>query len=78
MPKVQMFIPEERMRLMQTIASASSTHKCPECSGPAYCAMEDGKSPNLCWCMELPTKTSNPVTDADTCLCRTCLTKTNL
>jgi len=50
-----------------------STHDCPKCGGPAYCAMEAGHSASLCWCMYVERDT-NPETGADTCLCRRCLT----
>lgn len=65
---------EDRMRALQEVLAKGSTHTCPECKGPAYCAMEAGKSANLCWCMEVP-KDTNPVVDADvhTCLCKSCL-----
>lgn len=64
----------DRMELMNQIMGRTSTHECPACNGHAYCAMEDGKSSNLCWCMDVE-KTYNPDVDADNCLCRKCLTK---
>lgn len=73
MSAVRMFIPEERMKLMQGIQQANSTHNCPDCKRPTYCAMEDGKSASLCWCMTV-TKATNVSSDPDTCLCRDCLT----
>lgn len=65
---------EDRMRVMEEIKRNISTHDCPACSKPSYCAMEAGKSSNLCWCM-FTEKTYNPETNADKCLCRECLTK---
>ena len=62
----------ERMRIMQEIRSNVSTHNCPTCSGVAYCAMMDGKSSNLCWCMT-EVRTGNPDTSSDVCLCKKCL-----
>lgn len=64
----------DRMQLMEQIKGNISTHDCPECGAGAYCAMEAGKSSNLCWCMDVE-KTYNPDTDADKCLCRRCLTQ---
>ncbi len=61
--------------MMQTLArikAQTSTHDCPRCEGPAYCAMEAGKSSNLCWCMAVE-RTHNPDSELDQCLCRHCL-----
>lgn len=62
------------MKTLETVRHAISTHDCPVCLGPAYCAMEDGKSSNLCWCMEVERDT-HPNVDSDQCLCRRCLTE---
>lgn len=63
-----------RMKLMKELQNRTSTHSCPECGSPAYCAMEDGKSGNLCWCMEVE-KSYTPETQQSYCLCRSCLVK---
>jgi len=67
----------DRMELMKQIKGQVSTHNCPNCGGGAYCAMEAGKSANLCWCMGIE-KDTNVLSDVDanSCLCRGCLTKT--
>lgn len=62
-----------RMKLMKELQSRTSTHACPECSSPAYCAMEDGKSSGLCWCMDVK-KPYVPETSYESCLCKKCLT----
>ncbi len=67
-------LPEDRMRLMTNIRRVTSTHDCPECHAPSYCAMEDGKSANLCWCMNIES-VGKSASGTDTCLCRDCLTK---
>jgi len=65
---------EDRVKLMKQIQGQTSTHTCPKCKGRAYCAMADGKSANLCWCMTVE-KDENPMAaETDQCLCRTCLT----
>jgi predicted Fe-S protein YdhL (DUF1289 family) len=61
---------DDRMALMKQLRGQTSTHNCPECTGPAYCAMADGKSANLCWCMDV---TRREVPSTDVCLCRKCL-----
>lgn len=61
---------EDRMALMKELRGQTSTHDCPGCNGRAYCAMDDGKSANLCWCMDV---TKRDVPAMDSCLCRTCL-----
>jgi len=66
---------DARMTTLSKIRDQISTHDCPGCSGPAYCAMEDGKSANLCWCMDVePTHPTSPEI-GNGCLCRRCLTK---
>src|SRR5690554_3520733 len=64
----------ERMEIMNQIQRNISTHPCPKCLRPTYCAMNAGKSSNLCWCM-FEDSTSNPDTSFDDCLCRECLNK---
>ncbi len=61
---------EDRARLLNQVRRQGSTHECPACKGPAYCAMEDGKSGNLCWCMDI--KAVN-LAETDQCLCKVCL-----
>lgn len=63
---------DTRMKLIKEIQQRTSTHTCPECGSRAYCAMEDGKSSNLCWCMEV-TKPYVPETRYENCLCKGCL-----
>lgn len=69
---------EDRMAILSQVKGQISTHNCPECKGPAYCGMEDGKSGNLCWCMtvNVPEDDACSITlkGYDTCLCRRCLT----
>jgi len=63
---------DARMKLMKELKWRGATHACPNCSGPAQCAMEEGKSGSLCWCMsEMPGE--NAMTKYDTCLCKNCL-----
>lgn len=66
----------DRMAIMQQLKGQTRTHDCPSCSGPAYCAMEAGKSANTCWCMTLPRDHKPESSDMGSqCLCRSCLTK---
>ena len=65
---------ENRMKLMQELKWRGSTHACPKCEGPSYCAMEDGKSGNLCWCADVK-KPYKPETNYESCMCKACLTK---
>ncbi len=64
----------DRMKVMEEIKQNISTHDCPSCKAPSYCAMEAGKSSNLCWCMYVE-KIENPLASAEKCLCRQCLTR---
>ena len=65
---------ETRMEIMKELKWRGSTHACPSCDQPAYCAMEDGKSGSLCWCMSIDKNISLPA-NAEQCLCKRCLTK---
>lgn len=65
---------EDRMLVMKELKWRGSTHSCPKCEGPAYCAMEDGKSGSTCWCMTVD-KPYVPETSYEQCMCKTCLTK---
>ncbi len=66
----------ERMAVMASIQERTTTHNCPECKLLTYCAMEAGKSASTCWCMTVLQKGNNiSVSIAESCLCRTCLTK---
>ena len=65
---------EDRIKVMKKIQSNFYTHSCPDCNKPTYCAMEAGKSANLCWCMGVE-KDENPsvLTNTNSCLCEKCL-----
>jgi uncharacterized protein len=65
---------EDRMRLLEELKHRGSTHVCPGCGKPAYCAMEAGKSANTCWCMTIA-KDYAVDRDLDRCYCKDCLTK---
>lgn len=65
---------EARMDTLKRVKDKISTHSCPECTGPAYCAMEAGKSSNLCWCMSVD-KSYNADVQYTQCLCRACLVR---
>jgi predicted Fe-S protein YdhL (DUF1289 family) len=67
---------DQRMELMKKLSGQVTTHNCPECGSPTYCAMEAGKSASTCWCMTVERKGS-PETDASeqSCLCRKCLSE---
>ena len=63
------------MDVMNQINGSRGTHQCPECKGPAYCAIEDGKSASTCWCMTLPAGAKPNPQVGEECLCRGCLTE---
>lgn len=65
---------QDRMALMNELKGQTSTHACPKCQGPAYCAMEAGKSASACWCMGVTIDPEAKAPEAtDQCLCRRCL-----
>lgn len=65
---------DDRMALMQELKGQTSTHACPSCEGPAYCAMEAGKSASTCWCMTVTREIRPETADVgDRCMCRKCL-----
>lgn len=62
----------ERMKIMEEIRYRKYTHDCPSCGVGTYCAVDDGKSGSLCWCMHI----ESPQTDVysgDKCYCKNCL-----
>ena len=62
----------DRMATMKQIKGKTSTHNCPECASPTYCAISDGKSLSACWCRDIPI--TQLEADYQThCLCRNCL-----
>jgi hypothetical protein len=64
----------ERMAVIAEIQSRTSTHSCPGCGKPAYCAMNDGRSASTCWCMSIIPKKDKPNTLlGEECVCRSCL-----
>lgn len=65
---------DARMKIMKELQWRNSTHTCPRCEQPAYCAMEDGKSSNLCWCMTVE-KAYVPETNYENCMCKNCLSE---
>lgn len=65
----------DHMKIAQKIRGEISTHDCPECGGPSYCAMESGKSANLCWCMDVPRAERDVPMVGARCLCRRCITE---
>jgi hypothetical protein len=65
---------ETRMKLMEELQWRGNTHVCQGCNSPTYCVMEDGKSGNLCWCMDIKNPPT-PTNVSDTCMCRDCLIK---
>lgn len=66
---------EDRVIVLNQITSRTTTHNCPSCDNPTYCAMADGKSYSACWCMY----EQRVELDYDECLCRCkpCLTSIN-
>ena len=76
----------ERVKSLSSIDSTAKTLSdlmqkvpthCPECDSPRNCAMEDGKSANLCWCMQETTSGKSDFITHGVCLCRSCLKKEN-
>lgn len=63
----------DRMDVMKQLDGTRSTHSCPECSAPTYCAMENGKSGWACWCMGVDGVTTAEDRKHDKCVCRKCL-----
>lgn len=62
----------DRMQLLSEVRGSLYTHNCPSCGRGVYCAMSDGKSSNLCWCMTVVGGSIRGFDVAD-CLCKECL-----
>lgn len=65
----------ERELLLNKVKFAGKTHSCPSCTGPTYCAMEDGKSSSTCWCMTASREVKPEAMYLyESCQCEPCLT----
>ncbi|MGL5039440.1 MAG: DUF1289 domain-containing protein [Aeromonas sp.] len=58
--------------VMAELDGSRSTHRCPGCGEPAFCAVSAGQSIEQCWCAQLPAR---PMLPASACWCRRCLAK---
>jgi len=63
---------EQQLAVMAELDGSKSTHLCPGCGEPAYCAVSAGLRIDQCWCSSLPVL---PMTKASACWCRRCLAK---
>ncbi|MGS3139262.1 DUF1289 domain-containing protein [Aeromonas sanarellii] len=63
---------EAQLARMAELDGTISTHVCPGCGEPAFCAVSAGESIERCWCSQLP---ALPMSDAGACWCRRCLAK---
>ncbi|WP_409422809.1 DUF1289 domain-containing protein [Pseudaeromonas sp. ZJS20] len=65
-----------RNKVMDALAGRLTTHACPDCGEPSFCAMKTGEPAEGCWCMSLPPGSGNAAPAArDPCLCRRCLAR---
>ncbi len=63
---------DAQLAVMAELDGTRSTHRCPGCGEPAYCAVSAGMTIEQCWCSQLP---ALPMTEASACWCRRCLAK---
>lgn len=63
---------EAQLAVMAELDGSKSTHLCPGCGEPAYCAVSAGATIDECWCSQLP---ALPMSEAGACWCRRCLAK---
>ena len=65
---------DDRIELLEKLKKQGSTHDCPECKAPTYCAMEDGKSASTCWCMSVTSGINRIANyEFEKCQCRLCI-----
>lgn len=57
---------------MAELDGSRSTHQCPGCGEPAFCAVSAGEEISACWCSQLP---ALPMSEGTSCWCRRCLAK---
>ncbi|HAT07121.1 MAG TPA: DUF1289 domain-containing protein [Aeromonas salmonicida] len=57
---------------MAELDGSKSTHACPGCGEPAFCAVSAGEPIERCWCSQLP---ALPMSEVSACWCRRCLAK---
>ena len=63
---------EAQLARMAELDGSKSTHACPGCGEPAFCAVSAGEPIERCWCSQLP---ALPMSEASACWCRRCLAK---
>lgn len=63
---------EAQLAVMAQLDGTTSTHHCPGCGEPAFCAVSAGATIDQCWRSQLP---ALPMGEADACWCRRCLAK---
>ncbi|MBL0492519.1 DUF1289 domain-containing protein [Aeromonas veronii] len=61
-----------QLAVMAELNGSKSTHRCPGCGEPAYCAVSAGQTIAQCWCSQLSVL---PMQEASACWCRRCLAK---
>ncbi|HHQ4785334.1 DUF1289 domain-containing protein [Aeromonas hydrophila] len=64
---------DAQLAVMAQLDGSTSTHRCPGCGEPAFCAVSAGAPIAECWCSQLP---ALPMGEASACWCRRCLVKT--
>ena len=63
---------DTQLARMAELDGTRSTHRCPGCGEPAFCAVSAGESISACWSSQLPVL---PMSEAGACWCRHCLAK---
>ncbi|HDZ8914937.1 TPA: DUF1289 domain-containing protein [Aeromonas hydrophila] len=63
---------DAQLAVMAQLDGSTSTHRCPGCGEPAFCAVSAGTTIAECWCSQLP---ALPMGEASACWCRRCLVK---
>jgi hypothetical protein len=62
---------DAQLAVMAELDGSKSTHRCPGCGEPAFCAVSAGNH-RECWCSQLA---ALPMSEASACWCRRCLAK---
>ncbi|WP_082331659.1 DUF1289 domain-containing protein [Vibrio nereis] len=64
---------EQREQIMDVLSGSQATHQCPSCNSNTMCDISLGKE--TCWCFSLEQRDTSLLENAESCLCRKCLSK---
>lgn len=66
---------QRQQQVRDELEGRRQTHHCPDCGGPAFCALRAGEPVASCWCNQARPLTAALPAAGSPCLCRRCLAR---